>query len=221
MLNSVEKLRQVDVDAMCVSLPDDLLNPLSRLHERIGRGENRNLIRRNSGSKIGVRTRADGLLNESVELRLGFRATVSPPPSFGMVFPPHRSGASKFPPEAAAESRASVRDTNSRTARSSCRPDREHPGSSSTRRHACSRFRGSTTCVIKSASGETFRDGVSANAGSVTSGRRKFAGNVGSTSSPKSNVCCVAPRSKFVGRSSLFFMVRSFLSPLDCDETVQ
>ena len=28
MLNSVEKFREINVDAMCVSLPNDLLNPL-------------------------------------------------------------------------------------------------------------------------------------------------------------------------------------------------
>src|SRR3990172_4665723 len=62
-------------------------------------------------------------------------------------------------------------------------------------------LRGSITCSIKSASGETLRDGVSMNAGSVNSWRSKFAGRVGSISFPKSNVCCEAPRSEAVGRS--------------------
>ena len=180
---------------MFVTLPDDLLNPL------------RGSMSGSAGAKTETRFRklriedrwqnlSDGLLNETIEhvwnTERSLAATV-----FRDGFPTHSNSRIVMPSGPGA------------------------PRFFFTLRHARSRFPESTTFSNKSASGETLRDGVSTNTGSVTSGRRNFADSVGSSSFPKSNVRYVAPRSKFVGRSSLFFMVRSFLSSLECDDAVQ
>ena len=66
MLNSIEKLRQINVDAMRVALPDD---PLDLLRSSVGRSAGAKAETRFRKVRIEHRRQdlADGLLNESVE----------------------------------------------------------------------------------------------------------------------------------------------------------
>jgi hypothetical protein len=66
MLNAVEEFRQVHIDAMCVSLPDDLLDPLGGSMNGSARAKTEARFRE---SRIEDRCQnlSDGLLNETIE----------------------------------------------------------------------------------------------------------------------------------------------------------